>query len=80
MINKTINGYTIKHLIGSGGMADVYYAENKLGKKAAIKVLKAELCAIGTIKERFEQEARIMVDIEHKHIRQAYDLDAKYQQ
>ncbi|MFZ1790660.1 MAG: SUMF1/EgtB/PvdO family nonheme iron enzyme [Saprospiraceae bacterium] len=75
MINKTINGYTIKHLIGSGGMADVYYAENKLGKKAAIKVLKAELCAIGTIKERFEQEARIMVDIEHKHIRQAYDLD-----
>lgn len=75
MINKTINGYTIKHLIGSGGMADVYYAENKLGKKAAIKVLKSELCAIGNIKERFEQEARIMVDIEHKHIRQAYDLD-----
>ena len=75
MINKTINGYTIKHLIGSGGMADVYYAENKLGKKAAIKVLKSELCAIGTIKERFEQEARIMVDVEHKNIRQAYDLD-----
>ena len=75
MINKTINGYTIKHLIGSGGMADVYYAENKLGKKAAIKVLKSELCAIRTIKERFEQEARIMVDVEHKHIRQAHDLD-----
>jgi eukaryotic-like serine/threonine-protein kinase len=75
MINKTINGYTIKHLIGTGGMADVYYAENKLGKKAAVKVLKSELCAIGTIKERFEQEAMIMVDIEHKHIRQAYDLD-----
>lgn len=75
MINKIINGYTIKHLIGSGGMADVYYAENKLGKKAAIKVLKSELCAISSIKERFEQEARIMVDLEHKHIRQAYDLD-----
>lgn len=27
MIYKTINGYTIKHLIGSGG---IYYAENKL--------------------------------------------------
>ncbi len=75
MNNKIINGYTIKHLIGSGGMADVYYAENKLGKKAAIKVLKSELCAIGSIKERFEQEARIMVNLEHKHIRQAYDLD-----
>jgi len=75
MINKTIVGYTIKHLIGSGGMADVYYAENKLGKKAAIKVLKSELCAIGNIKERFEQEAKIMVDIEHSYIRQAIDLD-----
>jgi len=75
MLNKTINGYSIKHLIGSGGMADVYYAENKLGKKAAIKVLKSELCAISSIKERFEQEARIMVDLEHKHIRLAYDLD-----
>ena len=75
MINKTVANYTIKHVIGSGGMSDVYYAENRLGKKAAIKVLKAELCAIGTIKERFEQEARIMVDIEHKNIRQAYDLD-----
>ncbi|MBK8633361.1 MAG: protein kinase, partial [Saprospiraceae bacterium] len=75
MINKTVVNYTIKYLIGSGGMANVYYAENKLGKKAAIKVLKAELCAIGAIKERFEQEAKIMVDIEHKHIRQAYDLD-----
>ena len=75
MINKIVANYTIKHLIGSGGMSDVYYAENRLGKKAAIKVLKSELCAIRTIKERFEQEARIMVDIEHKHIRQAYDLD-----
>jgi serine/threonine protein kinase len=56
-------------------MADVYYAENKLGKKAAIKVLKSELCAISSIKDRFEQEARIMVDVEHKNIRQAYDLD-----
>lgn len=74
MINIPINGYIIKHLIGSGGMADVYYAENRLGRKAAIKVLKEELCAIGAIKERFEQEARIMVEIEHKNIRQAYDI------
>jgi len=75
ILNKTISGFTIKYMIGSGGMANVYYAENKLGKKAAIKVLKSELCAIDSLKERFEQEAKIMVDIEHKHIRQAYDLE-----
>jgi serine/threonine protein kinase len=34
MINKTIANYTIKNLIGSGGMAEVYYAENRLAKKA----------------------------------------------
>jgi len=74
MLNKTINGYTIKRLIGSGGMSDVYYAENRLGKKAAIKMLKPELCAFEEIRNRFEQEARIMVEIEHGHICQAYDL------
>jgi serine/threonine protein kinase len=66
MINKTVVNYTIKHLICSGGMTDVYYAENRLGKEAAIKVLKAELCAIFTINERFEQDARVMIFIENK--------------
>jgi serine/threonine protein kinase len=75
MISKVIANYTIKYLIGSGGMAEVYYAENRLGKKAAIKILRSELCAFPEIKDRFEQEARIMVDMEHRHIRQAYDLD-----
>jgi len=74
MLNKSLNGYTIRRLIGSGGMSDVYYAENRLGKKAAIKLLKPELCAFEEIRNRFEQEARIMVEIEHRHICKAYVL------
>lgn len=32
MINKSVANYTIKQLIGSGRMSDVYYAENKLAR------------------------------------------------
>lgn len=74
MINKTINGYTIKHLIGSGGMADVYFAENKLGKKAAIKVLKKKYCDEPTIHDRFIQEANIMVGLDHPNICNVRDI------
>jgi serine/threonine protein kinase len=74
MIDKTVNGYKLGQLLGSGGMADVYFSENKLGKKAAIKVLKTEWCAIKEIKDRFEQEARIMVGLIHINIRQALDI------
>ncbi len=74
MINKTINGYSIKHLIGSGGMADVYYAENKLGKKAAIKVLKKKYSDEPIIHDRFLQEAKIMVGLDHHNIRDVYDI------
>ena len=74
MINKIINGYSIKHLIGSGGMADVYYAENMLGKKATIKVLKKKYNDEPNIHDRFIQEAKIMVGLDHRNIRNVYDI------
>lgn len=74
MINKNINGYTIKHLIGSGGMADVYYSENSLGLPAAIKVLKLEYSNHEQVQERFVHEARIMKSLDHIHIRKVMDM------
>lgn len=74
MINKTINGYTIKHLIGSGGMADVYYAENSLGFPAAIKVLKKEYSHHDQVQERFVHEAIIMKSVDHNNIRKVLDM------
>ena len=75
MLNKTINGYTIKRKLGEGGMADVWYAENKIGKKAAVKILKSKLCIDEGIVERFENEAKVMVQLEHPFIRQVYDYE-----
>ncbi len=72
MINKTINGYTIKYLIGTGGMADVYYAENSLGFPAAIKVLKKEYNHLEQLQERFVHEARIMKSLDHKTCTQGF--------
>ncbi len=53
MINKTINGYTFKYLIGTGGMADVYYTENSLGFRPQSKVLKKEYNHLEQLQERF---------------------------
>ena len=73
MQNKTIIGYTLKRLLGAGGMAEVWYAENSIGKKAAVKILKEEFTKMGTVLERFKNEAQVMVTLVHPHIRQVYD-------
>lgn len=73
MINKTISGYTLKRKIGEGGMAEVYYAENNIGKKAAVKILKSRLCEDENVVIRFENEAKVMVKLEHPNITQVYD-------
>ena len=73
MLNKTINGYNIKRKLGEGGMAEVWYAENGIGKRAAVKVLKQKFCLDEQIVARFENEAKVMVLLEHPYIRQVYD-------
>ena len=74
MQGKTINGFELQRLIGVGGMAEVWLAENKLGKKAAVKMLLPKLCADDTVKSRFYTEAKLMVELSHPNIRQVYDF------
>ena len=73
MNGKTINGYTIQSKLGVGGMAEVWLAENKIGKKAAVKLLLPRLCEDEGIKARFFTEAKVMVELNHPNIRQVYD-------
>lgn len=70
---NAINGYTLQYQLGEGGMAEVWYAENKIGKKAAVKMLSPKFCDDDVIVARFENEARVMVRLEHPNIRQVYD-------
>ena len=72
MQNKTIYDYTLKHYLGQGGMAEVWYAENGLGKAAAIKILKEEYVKNKDVTDRFKNEASLMVKLDHPNIRGVY--------
>ncbi|MDZ4787090.1 MAG: protein kinase [bacterium] len=74
MIYRLISNYTILRLLGKGGMADVYYAENKLKRPAAIKILHPSFSSQPEVLLRFETEAQIMVALDHPNIRRVYDV------
>lgn len=73
MENLSINGYVLKYKLGEGGMAEVWYAENYLQKPAAIKILLKKFCEETDLVARFQNEARLMVQLNHPHIRNIQD-------
>ena len=73
MQGKNINGYALQQQLGVGGMAEVWLAENAIGKKAAVKLLLPKFCQDEAIVARFENEAKVMVQLDHPNIRQVYD-------
>ncbi len=70
-----IGAYCIERHLGSGGMADVYYAIHEgLQRPAAIKVLRASLATDEIHLQRFMQEARAAASLVHPNIVQVYDV------
>ena len=75
MLNQQFGNYKFLSVLGEGGMATVYLAENTLlGKKVAIKLLKQEFVNNSNIRGRFLAEARHMVQVSHAHIISVLDL------
>ena len=75
MIGKKISNYKIIRLIGKGGMAKVYEAENiTLGTRVAIKILDESLSNNESIRQRFKNEARIMAGLQHQNIVNVIDF------
>lgn len=60
--------YRLERLLGQGGMATVWIAEDiRHGRRVAIKVLRADLAAaLGS--DRFLREIRIAAQLQHPHI------------
>ena len=59
-------------------MATVYEAiHTRLDTKVAIKILDTVLARKGNIKQRFENEAKIMASLKHQNITQVIDFDDK---
>lgn len=73
MERTSINGYVLKYKLGDGGMAEVWYAENYLQKPAAIKILLRKFCEEADLVARFQNEARLMVQLNHPNIRNIQD-------
>ena len=59
MINVLLGDrYKIGEMIGSGGMADVYVAQDtRLARKVAVKILRSDLARDPSFVARFRKEA-----------------------
>ena len=67
--------YKLLQTLGDGAMGQVFVAENlAIGQKVAIKVLKQELLADATFRQRFQQEAEAIAAIEHRNVARFLDL------
>ncbi len=66
--------YEVGHLIGRGGMADVYEGvDTRLGRTVAIKLLKSDLANDPSFEARFRQEAQASARMAHPTIVRVYD-------
>ncbi|WP_336085861.1 protein kinase domain-containing protein [Nocardia sp. SSK8] len=67
-------GYTIRRVLGQGGMGVVYLARHpRLPRLTALKLLSRELSADAEIRQRFEREADLVAQLEHPNIVNVYD-------
>ncbi|HEY0483208.1 MAG TPA: serine/threonine-protein kinase [Kofleriaceae bacterium] len=70
-----IGAYRIVKPLGAGGMSEVFVAEHALlGRRAAIKVLRARLSRQSDVVQRLFNEARIMTAIANPGIVQIFDF------
>lgn len=75
LVGSTLGRYHISAVIGRGGMATVYRAEDpKLSRDVAVKVLHPHLATDPSFGARFLQEARAVAALRHPHIVQVYDF------
>src|SRR4051812_19198200 len=69
-----IAGYRIESLIGRGGMAVVYRAEDlRLGRKVALKLLTPQLVDNEQFRQRFIKESRLAASLDHPNIVPIYE-------
>ena len=75
-VGTTLRGkWTLEKLLGVGGMAAVYSAAHKIGRRDAIKILHPEIAASAELRARFEQEAHAVNRFRHPGAVEIRDID-----
>jgi len=74
-VGVTLSGrYRLQRLIATGGMGQVWEGvDSRLGRRVAVKVLKAEYSTDPEFVERFRAEARTVAMLNHPGIASVYD-------
>ena len=74
-IQRTLEGkYRLERLIGRGGMGAVYEADDLgIGRRVAVKILRAHAFGNEASVRRFRREARMLGALSHRHIVTVHD-------
>ncbi len=76
-IGRVIGGrYRLLRVLGIGGMAAVYEAQDPSGQRVAIKLLHPEMAARREVRERFVQEGTVAATIDHPGVVQTLPPEA----
>ena len=69
LVEGSIGPFNILSLLGSGGMGDVYLAEDsRLGRRIALKLLNPSLSGDSHARQRFLREARLASALDHPNV------------
>ncbi len=70
-----IGSYRVLKVLGTGGMGEVYLAEDEhLKRRVALKVMKPTVAMDPVAKQRFLREAQAMAALDHDHIVHVYQV------
>jgi serine/threonine-protein kinase len=76
MIGRTLGQYRVVDKLGSGGMGDVYRAEDiRLGRAVALKVLREAFWRDEQRRARLSREARVLASLNHPSIAVLHGLE-----
>jgi serine/threonine protein kinase/Tol biopolymer transport system component len=76
LVGKIVGSYQILESLGAGGMGEVYLALHlRTNRKVALKLLPATFMSDAQRVQRFQQEARTVLALNHPNIVTVYDFE-----